>query len=328
MARIDELIDWIAKFQMEEINTVLRNYRKPEGSGTLEVPQIKPQVEQMREIFKLITPSRVSSLPPFKQGDLVNFLEPIIQNLDRLHTLAKDNNQSDENQQKTFTYFFHGGGPSDQDRYNYKVNQLWPIIADSMITELVQNYGDKVREIDGSLERAKKIETSLEQIHKSVSEKEQKETVATHAKVFSDQADKHTNMAKNWRTASLWLLAVDLAIIISSFIASFYVSDSNKIELGIFAALTISLVSFTIVLSVKNFFSERHNETINRHKANCLSSFETFIATASDPVRDTILQYTAQTIFSPYNPGYLSKDAMQSPLPIIELLRTVYPEKK
>lgn len=326
MARIDELINWNEAFQSEDINKLLRNYQKPEDSGTLEVLVIRPQVEQMKVVFKWITKSRFDALPPFKQREFQQHLDDIIQNLDRLHTFKKLSNQPDDVQQRNFIEFFQTEG-MDAGRYNSKINHLWSLIVESVALELANiSLSERITEINQILSRAKDTEKSLDSIHKAVATKEQKETVANHATIFFDQAATHKKNARKWRIGVMWLLGADLAAISGSFAASF--SVTNQIELAIFAALLISLISFTIVLSVKNYFSERHNETINQHKANCLKSFETFVTTASDPVRDAILQYTAQTIFSPFNPGYLSKDAMQSPLPIIEMLRTVYPEKK
>jgi hypothetical protein len=102
--------------------------------------------------------------------------------------------------------------------------------------------------------------------------------------------------------------------------------NTSKIELGILSGLLISLVSYLIVQCVKSYFAEKHNQVVNQHKANCLGSYNTFIDTATEGVKDWVLQYTTQTIFSSFDPGFLSKELMQSPSPILEMLKSIQTE--
>ena len=68
-----------------------------------------------------------------------------------------------------------------------------------------------------------------------------------------------------------------------------------------------------------------HNNIINLHKANCLSTYFTFIDSADDNTRQAILQYATQTIYSHQPTGYSGRgsDGTSNPNPIVEIVKNV-----
>ena len=86
----------------------------------------------------------------------------------------------------------------------------------------------------------------------------------------------------------------------------------------------MSLFSYAIVLCVKNYFAEKHNQAVNKHKANCLGTYKTFIDSADDERKQAILLNANQVIFSHQNSGYLAKDTeAQNPSPLIEIVKGI-----
>jgi hypothetical protein len=111
---------------------------------------------------------------------------------------------------------------------------------------------------------------------------------------------------------------------------------SNTVQPSIPSSLTLQfalakLILFTIGLSAaywsaRVYRSHRHNFVVNRHRANALTSFETFIGSTTDPeVKNAVLLQTTSCIYAPQPTGFTSStegDA-ESPLKVLEIVRNL-----
>lgn len=211
-------------------------------------------------------------------------------------------------------------------------DSLWPSIHSGVSLRAFEILNDpatnRLAELDDLMGKIRDAKRDIDAVLETARTEVAKAGVSKHQEIFQNQSQVHRKNAENWGKASIALIILDASIIVGMYFAVKNAVGTNMITLGILSGLLISLVSYTIVISVKSYMAEKHNEIVNKHKANCLGSYNTFAESASDELRDVILQYTTQTIFSPFNPGYLSKDLMHSPLPVIEMLRTVQTERK
>lgn len=231
-------------------------------------------------------------------------------------------NETLQEQQKALRYFFE----QNADSVWHNLNIAWPIVMDSITLELKQNSvftpGDlKQEELHQILNEARKLQSELRSIVDTSRSELGKKGVSIHAEIFYNQAETHRGKASNWQAASVVVLLVNLASIAGLLLAIIRSDESSRIYFAASGILLVSAISYGLVLCVRNFFTEKHNEAINRHKANCLKTYQTFIEGASPEIKNEILQLTTQTIFSTYNPGFLSKEPMQSPSPLMELFR-------
>jgi len=75
---------------------------------------------------------------------------------------------------------------------------------------------------------------------------------------------------------------------------------AGSIQIAVSKLIVLSTLSLFTVWCAGNYKSEKHNETLNRHRANVLKTFQTFIEGASDErIKDAILTHAAQSAFSP-----------------------------
>jgi hypothetical protein len=151
--------------------------------------------------------------------------------------------------------------------------------------------------------------------------------VEKHARIFNAEYKSHKASAKSWKNYSIGLIGLTVVVMIIFFIIMIWVFDdatSTKrlVESSVLAALVISMFSYALSLTVKNYFAEKHLESVNRHKANCLSSFNTFVDSADDERKHAVLLQATQTIFSHQKSGFLTKEnEITTPNPVVEVVR-------
>lgn len=95
-------------------------------------------------------------------------------------------------------------------------------------------------------------------------------------------------------------------------------------------AIILFVLIFALILATKNYNSARHNYVVNKHRSNSLSSFTTFVASASDEqTKNAVLLQATQSIFSHQPTGYIKIDGENSPQStVVEVLRNINPISK
>jgi hypothetical protein len=149
--------------------------------------------------------------------------------------------------------------------------------------------------------------------------------VASNAHIFKTEAENHSKLAKKWLKATIIVSIATLLAAIAALIGSFiYQPDSfpKTLQYIFSKILVLSSLSFGIFWCAKNYKSQKHNETLNNHRANALMTFKAFVeGTSDDSVRDAILLQASQAAFTCRPTGYDTQEKdIQSVNPIIEVL--------
>ena len=157
--------------------------------------------------------------------------------------------------------------------------------------------------------------------------------VSQYKAIFSDQADKHKKVARNW------LITTGVATI--AFFGFFYWLHTHLNPSGtqftaalqnLFAkGLLLSPIYLWLNRSIKNYTAQKHLEVINTHRQNALETFDTFVAAAGDnrETRDAVLLAATEAIFDANQTGYLSTKATgpDSRSPVQQVIREIIPQK-
>ncbi|KAA9130887.1 hypothetical protein F3N42_11030 [Marinihelvus fidelis] len=149
--------------------------------------------------------------------------------------------------------------------------------------------------------------------------------VSTNAQIFLTESTAHANGARTWLKATIAISGVTLAVAIVFVCLSFTYKPADipdAIQYVFSKVILLSVLSFGIFWSAKNFRSAKHNETLNKHRANALGTFRAFVEGSDDPaVKDAILLQTSQAAFSNRRTGYEGQEAdVQSVNPVVEIL--------
>lgn len=135
--------------------------------------------------------------------------------------------------------------------------------------------------------------------------------VSKQAIYFKGEADKHRDDSGIWlkytiRTAvGLGLFAI--MSLFSNNIWGLEPTDTYRtFQISTSKFLIFAVISYMLLLCARNFLSHKHNEVVNRHRQNALSTFTALAEATSDAASsDIVLSHAASCIFSPQDTGYV-----------------------
>ena len=86
--------------------------------------------------------------------------------------------------------------------------------------------------------------------------------------------------------------------------------------------ILLSTLSFGIFWCARNYMASKHNETLNKHRANALMTFRAFVEGSDDStIKDAILLQTSQAAFSNRPTGYEKQEKESQAInPVVEIL--------
>jgi len=149
--------------------------------------------------------------------------------------------------------------------------------------------------------------------------------VSTNAQIFPGDAQKHKNLAMKWLNGTVWMATVTLLVAVATLVTAFLYHPADlgsAIQYIVAKLLVLSTLSFVVFWCARNYKSQMHNETLNKHRANALMTFRAFVEGTSDVrVKDAILLQAAQAAFSGRPTGFDApeKDS-QAINPVVEIL--------
>lgn len=149
--------------------------------------------------------------------------------------------------------------------------------------------------------------------------------VATNAQIFLTDSGNHAVGAKKWLIATIVTSIVTLAVAVMFVVISFLFNPADTaaaIQYVISKLILLSTLFFSIFWCAKNYRSSKHNETLNKHRANALMTFRAFVEGSSDqPIKEAILLQAAQAAFVNRPTGYENQEKESQTInPVVEIL--------
>lgn len=183
------------------------------------------------------------------------------------------------------------------------------------------------------LEGAQKL-AQVEEALTSVRSAAAEAGVSQNSVHFQREAIDHQTTSKRWLTAVviLSILLVFFSLWGTKLLDLVGLQDPGSssdliLQIRFYLQKTIILfvLIFVLILATKNYNSARHNYVVNKHRSNSLSSFTTFVASASDEqTKNAVLLQATQSIFSHQPSGYIKIDGENSSHgTVIEVLRSI-----
>jgi len=149
--------------------------------------------------------------------------------------------------------------------------------------------------------------------------------VSTNAQIFLNDSSTHSSVAKKWLTATICASSATFLVAAGFVVLSFYhtpATTAAAIQYVVSKIILLSTLSFSIYWCAQNYKSQKHNETSNKHRANALMTFRTFVEGADDSrIKDAVLMHAAQAAFSNRQTGYDGHgDDIPAINPVVEIL--------
>ncbi|MBI5408494.1 MAG: hypothetical protein HZA14_03920 [Nitrospirae bacterium] len=238
-----------------------------------------------------------------------------------------------------------------RDAYDGYFSIVSPVIAYSIRKGTdFETLENKAQEIVSSMEsvkneqikKQKQISLEMESVLQKVRQAAAEVGIAQHATYFKEEAQEHSTSAKRWlyTTVVAALLTVGWGVIsffihpegnniskdipTSQTIQSIGPSTSQIIQFTVGKIIILSALYYFLVWCARNYNAHRHNFVVNKHRQNCLGTFETFVKAAGNDqdTKNAVLIQGTQSIFSAQSSGYIHKEhEAESPNKFIEILR-------
>lgn len=194
---------------------------------------------------------------------------------------------------------------------------------ESEINKIISSVKNDIVIINDAKEESLNI---LENIKKSSAES----GLNQQANYFRSEAIYHSRISIFWGFL-VFILSILLASLSISYV-HYYESISlitedpyAAIQIIVSKVIIFAIITYLLILSVRNFLAHRHNIVINRHRQNALLTYNALVdATSSSSANDIVLSYAASCIFAPQETGYSKHDSASSEgTPPIHLLSQI-----
>lgn len=154
--------------------------------------------------------------------------------------------------------------------------------------------------------------------------------VSTNAQIFLKDSENHHTLAGKWMKATIVCGVATFLVAVAGLITSFVYHPPNTaaaIQYVVAKLIVLSTLSFALIWAARNYKSQKHNEVLNKHRANALMTFRAFVeGSTDDRVKDAILLQASQAAFSGRSTGYETSDSdSQTINPVVEILGKVAP---
>jgi len=321
--KLDQVQEKLTELSLLKASSLART---KELSPDINFSDLVPDFEQMLDLIKQLQSRNISRLST-KQ---LNQIESALTHFENYVTKVKE-------------FTLNQNTPGDvcesiiQEVKNGYDNILDPFIIPLAFTATqATDYSKIEREAKGYLSTMKEeadklqkfITDSKQEAQKAlnaVREQAAEAGVATTAQIFLQDSEKYGTLAGKWLKATIIVSSITLLVAIAVFILSYFYHPKTLIETiqyTVSKLILLSTLSFGIFWCAKNYKSQKHNETLNKHRANALMTFRAFVEGTDDiRVKDAVLLQASQAAFSARPTGFDSQENEQSTIsPIVEIL--------
>jgi len=148
---------------------------------------------------------------------------------------------------------------------------------------------------------------------------------------FKAAADEHVRWAHWWLGATIGATIIFLTAAFLSLFAYHWIPiDPDKPGTAIHFAtskiIIFVVLAYVVLLCARNYFANRHNTVVNRHRQNALLTYQALVEAAKNTAnRDVVLQQAATCIFAPQPTGFTKEVSSEAPSAksVVELLPTL-----
>ena len=153
-----------------------------------------------------------------------------------------------------------------------------------------------------------------------------KEGVGENATYFSEVAETHQKASWKWLFGvfTLGLLLVVSALLAPLISKITWFHEIADIQLVITKLTIFTVIATFMVVAIRNYSTQRHNELVNRHSEKALLTFERLAKAAPDEeTKGIILTHASACIFSPQPTGLVRNEGQTQLPPATEFVRKI-----
>lgn len=198
------------------------------------------------------------------------------------------------------------------------------------IARTEQELAQSEAKAQGLVEQIESISVKSESVMKNIEEAAGRTALSVHSKFFSQVAEEHRTTAGRWMIATIGVSAATLVIGILFFVFNFspmisrgaidwfreidYSQDVGKaVNHAISKLFVLSILSYAVYWCARNYRAHNHNAVVNNHRATSLKTFQAFADNTDGTVKNAVLMYATECIFSHQVSGYIHNEPESDP---------------
>lgn len=306
---IEECLKGAKSIQGYELESLIRS-KELGTQGSFK--RAEPIIKNLRFIAGMITKESLLKLPFNQIEALYNQLRPVVNILNQIVDYDPNRGNSLDNRNSLmerlevqFGIFYNAAMP---------IILLKPIIEptpSSIIAKLRDENARELAEIKGRLEQAT---TEAEMAAGAIQTASREAGIDKHATIFSQESIHHEGESVKWLGWTVAILIFTLIVSYILLIQSTGLGDDPKggkiVQFVLTRVTILSILFFGVAFCTKNFRAHRHNATLNKHRQNALSTFQTFVNAPGidSATKNAVLLEATHSIFSNQQTGYLSTE--------------------
>ncbi len=203
-------------------------------------------------------------------------------------------------------------------------------IQQAKIEHLTKELEKKTTETE---EKGQEYLEQLKETLKSAEEAAAKVGVSRHSQIFQQESTRYEDESRTWLK---WTVVILIAIVLVAGVFIFLFPDKEAsnaeiIQYSITKIIVLSAMFYGLSICNRNYRAHKHNATLNKHRQNALSTFETFAKAAGTDtqIKNAVLIEATHTIFSNQLTGYLNSEKdNESSNKIVEIIKNVTTNKE
>lgn len=205
----------------------------------------------------------------------------------------------------------------DTSEHYRQLSSSFAISANGLDVRALSRIQENAKDILGSIQsiksNAEEQSASIREESSKVIEELKKEL---KDKLASDEASRFAELANGYKqAASVWLsVSCVLALLVIGGAVSFYVhaartqeelSTAKAIQLSVAKLVVVSVASFMLFTSVRNYRANQHNQVLATNRATTMEVYRAFLLSVeSQEAKDKLLCLVAEMAFNIRQTGY------------------------
>lgn len=207
-------------------------------------------------------------------------------------------------------------------------------ITSKEILQRNKNAEDLSLRISDLTKQAEEMQEKSERVLSELAMLPTKVQVSNYSKLFETESENFRRTSKWWLLSIIGCLVGIVALPIAHILAIHNQTLASLpfdaiIQINVSKVLILTALFYGLSICNKNYKMNKHNEILNKHRKNALSSFQAFVEspTADESTKNAVLLEATKTIYGAQQTGYMNVDSDDSPMKIIDIINAMSGKK-
>lgn len=286
---------------------------------TLNFEKYTRSITRTLSLFKALSECNLDTVPANILRELASQTNQALSHLQSIHEFSLEKHPNNPIDTRNSI------GDQLENTYSTQYNIVAPVIAyavrkgtdfarlESQARETVERLDVTLKENQEAIKnKLADVESTVEKVRQAA----QEVGIAQHNLLFNDEAKGFQKSATTWLRITGVLAAITLIAAFGVLFIYLWGSSDVVAKLQSPNLIAIKIIIFGVLISStlwagRVYRSNQHNYVVNKHRANALSTFETFVKGAGEDhqTKSAVLLQATQCIFSSQPSGYIAQES-------------------